>query len=357
MDKPVVPRLKDVAREANVSLTSASRILRGVGDRYAEETQQRVFAASRKLGWRRNLLVNGMQTGKTRTIGVMLPPYDSFWVNVTDGIHAALSEVDYLPITVWPTSWRQLGVFEAQKEEGHLLISRLLDRRVDALILWPAYAVAYCEHYRELSDRTVPVGVIDHLFADDQFGDMVEADEAASVEQIAEYLYARGHRRLACFSAREIAAHTWAVQRRTSFSAAVERLAGAECQSWSLNTAGDNGPEVAREILTSDFRPTAIFCVTDHEACYVYQQASRLGLKIPRDISVVGFGGLDFAELLTPALTTMQLDGVMMGKTLCGQILNRLDNEAAKPVLTKVPARLTERESVTDCRPSTTSRL
>ena len=95
MPRASLPRLKDVALEANVSLSAASRILRGQGERYSEETRNRVILASQKLGWRQNLLVNGMQTGQTRTIGVMIPPYDSFWVGVLDGIHTTLAKSDY----------------------------------------------------------------------------------------------------------------------------------------------------------------------------------------------------------------------------------------------------------------------
>lgn len=346
MAKQAVPRLKDVAQEADVSLTSASRILRGEGDRYSLETQQRVLAASRKLGWRRNLLVSGMQTGQTKTIGVMIPPYDSFWVDVMDGIHATLAEVDYLPVTVWPAGWRDLGAFESQKEEGHLLISRLLDRRVDALILWPAYAVAYCEHFPELSDRRVPVGVIEHAFADTDFGDVVSTDEQASAETIAQLLYEQGHRRIACLSSREIDAHTWAIDRREAFEAAIGAYDGVTSRSWKLNLAGDNGPEVAKELLTSSLAPTAVFCVTDHEAQLVYAQARDLGIEIPTQLSVVGFVGLDFAKLMVPSLTTMQLDGCSMARTVTLQILERLGNPKLKTRQTKAPAKLHLGESV-----------
>src|SRR3990170_6901231 len=99
-----VPRLKDVAKAANVSLAAASRILRGDKERFGEETCRRVLEASQRLGWRRNLLVNGMQTGHTRTVGVMIPPFDSFWVSVLSGIHETLAASDYLHITVWTGS-------------------------------------------------------------------------------------------------------------------------------------------------------------------------------------------------------------------------------------------------------------
>ena len=74
-----------------------------------------MLEASRQLGWRRNLLVNGMQTGRTQTIGVMIPPFDSFWVSVLSGIHDALAECDYLPITVWIGNLGDMPHFEKER--------------------------------------------------------------------------------------------------------------------------------------------------------------------------------------------------------------------------------------------------
>lgn len=346
MARASIPRLKDVADEAKVSLSAASRILRGQGSRYAEETQRRVLEASKKLGWRRNLLVDGMQTGRTHTIGVMVPPYDSFWVGVLDGIHLELARSNYLPITVWPSGWQELGAFEAQKEEGFELISRLIDRRVDGLILWPAYAVAYREHFREIAEKAVPVGVIDHAFSAGELTDMVQTEDRKGAAVIAKHLFSRGHRRLACLSTREIEAQTWAVRRRESFEAAVEGRKGAQCRSWRLNSAGDNGMEVAMELLTCDYRPTAVFCVSDHEAKFIYAAAESLAITIPDDISVVGFNDLDFAEMLRPRLTTMRLNPHYMGRLVARMILERLVDEDREPSITKVSAEFVERGSV-----------
>src|SRR3972149_3631280 len=112
-----VPRLKDVAEAANVPLAAASRILGGAMERFGEETCRRVLEASKQLGWRRNLLVNGMQTGRTQTVGVMIPPYDSFWVSVLSGIHEAFAASDYLPITVWIGNLDQMPYFEKEEAE------------------------------------------------------------------------------------------------------------------------------------------------------------------------------------------------------------------------------------------------
>src|SRR3954447_9295091 len=278
MSQSHVPRLKDVAKAANVSLAAASRILRGDRERFGEETCRRVLEASRQLGWRRNLLVNGMQTGHTQTIGVMIPPFDSFWVNVLSGIHDALAECDYLPITVWIGNLGDMPHYEKDEGEGLTQINRLLDRRVDGLIMWPPFSVAYYHHFPEFVERRVPVAVIDHYST---VADSVETDEEQATSVVAKHLIELGHRRIACLSSRETASQTWAVKRRSSFEEAVQRGEGAIVKSWQLNAQGSNGLDVSRELLQSALQPTAIFAVSDHEAACVSQAANELGLNVP----------------------------------------------------------------------------
>jgi LacI family transcriptional regulator len=342
-----VPRLKDVAAKANVSLSAASRILRGERERFGAETCDRVLDAARQLGWRRNLLVNGMQTGRTRTIGVMIPPFDSFWVDVLAGIHMVLAQADYLPITVWVGDCQEMPHFEKDETEGFKQISRLLDRRVDGLILWPSFAVAYYDHFRELLERRVPVIVIDHEYSEDQIADSIETDEAASARAVAEHLINLGHEHIACLSSREAAWQAWSVRRRECFVEAIEELGGGEVKSWRLNPWGTDGLEVAREILTQSPRPTAVFAVTDHEALFLYEAAAELGLQIPQDVSIVGFADLDFAAALRPALTTMRQRPREIGRRAAQLILDRLDGEMfdSPPMTIKVGAELIVRKS------------
>ena len=347
-NKRSIPRLRDVAQEANVSLSSASRILRGEGQRYAADTRKRVLEASQKLGWRRNLLVSSMQSGRTKTIGVMIPPYDSFWVNVLYGIHEALAEAGYMPITIWPNGCDKLGEFERQKTEGFELISELLDRRVDGLLLWPAYAVAYCDHFRELAERAVPMGAIEHRFPKGQNADMVETDERQGTEIVAQHLTNLGHRRIACLSTREIAAQTWAVRRREYFEEALKKTPDVTVKSWRLNKAGDNGIKVARDILTSSFKPTAIFCVSDHEARLIYRAADELKVRIPQDVSVVGCGDLDFAGSLSPGLTTLNRKPKVMGRLLAELLIERLLNPNEDPSTVSVAADFVNRSSTAE---------
>ena len=345
-----LPRMKDVAKKANVSLSSASRILRGDGQNYATATRKRVLEAAKLLGWRKNALVSSMQSGSTKSIGVMIPPYDSFWVNVLYGIHEAFSQLGYLPITIWPKGCDKPGEFERQKAEGFELISELLDRRVDGLLLWPAYAVSYCDHFRELAERMVPMGAIEHTFPKVQRADTVQSDEKQVAEIVAEHFVDLGHQRIACLSTREIAAQTWAVRRRRLFEEAIQKHPGVTCNSWRLNEAGNNGMQVARELLTSSFRPTAVFGVSDHEARLIYQAANELQMKIPQDISVAGCGDLDFAAVLSPGLTTLNRHPRVMGRLLAELVISRISNPNDAPSSVSLAVELVERGSTGYCQ-------
>lgn len=341
-----VPRLKDVAKSANVSLAAASRILRGDQEEFGEETCRRVLEASRQLGWRRNLLVSGMQTGRTQTIGVLIPPYNSFWVNAMSGIHDALTERKYLPITVWVGSLKDMPHFEKDDAEGIDLINCLLDRRVDGLIMWPPFSVAYYHHFPEFVERRVPVAVIDHSST---VADCVETDEEQAATAIAEYLLNLGHRRIACLSSRETSSQTWAVKRRESFEKAVARCPEARIKSWRLNSQGSNGVAVARELLEDNLRPTVVFTVSDHEAIFVNKAAAELNLRIPEDVSLMGFADLDFAATMNPPLTTMRQQSHEIGRLAAKLIVDRIEGVRAaddENIALKVPAELVVRKSV-----------
>lgn len=321
------PRLQDVATLAGVSLSAASRILRGDEDDFGAETCRRVVAAAEKLGWRRNLLVSGMQTGRTRTVGVVIPPYDSFWVAVLAGIHGVLGDEDYLPITVWLGDLDHMPHFEADERQGVALMNRLLDRRVDGLILWPPFGLAYYEHARELRDRTVPVVMIDY-HGDKPICDTVTTNELRAAKEVAKHLVGLGHRRIAYIGGRETASQAWAQERRESLEAALADHAEVEFASWRLNREGSDAPEVCRRLLTSRFRPTAVVAASDHEAVHVYHAAAELGLAVPGDISVVGFADLDFARSMAPPLTTVRQRAGEIGRRAAALLMGRLAGKA-----------------------------
>jgi DNA-binding LacI/PurR family transcriptional regulator len=266
-------------------------------------------------------------------------------VSVLSGIHDAFSKADFLPITVWTGNLDKMPHFEEGDTEGKKQINRLLDRRVDGLIMWPPFSLAYYHHFPEFVERRVPVAVIDHYST---VADSVETDEEQATEMVAEHLLSLGHRRIACLSSRETPTQTWAIKRRSSFEAAVAKCRGACVASWHLNEQGSNAVEMARELLLSELAPTAVFAVTDHEANAVYRAADELGRSVPGDLSVVGFADLDFAATMDPPLTTMRQKPYEIGRLAAELIMDRITGEVeddGEPTTIKVDAELIVRKS------------
>lgn len=313
---------KRIAEQAGVSQSTVSLVLSGRRVN-SDQTSQRVIQAAERLKYRPNLLVRGIQTGKTHTIGVMMPPFDFYWCEVLSGIHDVLATADHVPITLWPVHTGN----SPRKREGPCgtelaQIHRMVDRRVDGVILWPAFAKLFSEHVHEFSSRNLPVVTIDHELPPEFNADYVGSDEVSGGQMIADYFYALGHRRLGHLAGHHDA--SWALARRDAFEQAVAGL--PETTFISLEAPpGEPGRAImpAREMLARPDRPTAIFAATDLYAKTVYKAAGELNIRIPEDLSVIGFSDGDFSAEMAPPLTTVRQPAYEIGRRAAEIVLAR----------------------------------
>jgi DNA-binding LacI/PurR family transcriptional regulator len=164
---------------------------------------------------------------------------------------------------------------------------------------------------------------------------------------VAEHLLSLGHRDVGCITEFEKAARSWQLRRRRYFEFAVSTMApNARCRTWNMAEGDTNAVNVAKEVLQMADRPTALFADTDHVANDIYNAAADLGVKIPQDISVVGFSGLDFTKNMRPPLTTVKQNAVQVGKLAGRSVVQRIEKELVGPVLTlKVGCELIVRDS------------
>ena len=324
-----IPKLKEVAAAANISVSTASRILHGKQlNHFSEETKQRVQEAAKLMQWRPNLLVHGMQTGKTRTIGVMVPPSNSHWVGIIFGIHDELISNDHIPIMLWGKHWRE----DEKRYAGESLeqIHRLIDRRVEGFILWPPMIAPYFDHIEEMCN--VPVVTIDHELPPEYEADSVTTDEELGAKLVASHLLGLGHRHIAHFAGSGNKIYSWAKLRSEYFEKEVTSVPGTTCRivgQWQHDY--NEGVNVAKKLLQMNTRPTAVFAATDLRAQYLYDAAAQLGLKIPQDLSVVGFADLDNATRLRPELTTVRQKSYETGRIAARLILERLQKTYGEP--------------------------
>lgn len=338
---------KLIGEVAGVSQATVSLVLSGRAVN-SEATRRRVLETARRLKYRPNLLVHGMQTGKTKMIGVMAPPFDFFWSEVLYGIHDTLIAADHVPLCVWtahdgpgPRNHDLPRVSELDQ------IHRLLDRRVDGVILWPPFAAIFSDHVEEFSSRNTPVVTIDHELPPRYKADYVCSDESSGAEAVAKHLVDLGHERIGYLAAADAA--TWAVNRRRAFEQAMKAYPHVSLKIVDAPAGQDwvRASDSARQLLEGPDRPTAIYTAKDLYAKVLYQTAAELGLRIPQDLSVVGHSDDGFAHEMSPPLTTVRQPAYQIGQKSAELVLARAQGKVRSTVSTRalLPVQLIVRES------------
>jgi DNA-binding LacI/PurR family transcriptional regulator len=327
------PSQNAIAKRAGVARTTVSLVLRG-GEGLRPETVRRVQKAAEELGYRPNMLVQGIRTGKSRMVGVMIPPYDSHWSQILYGIHDELSENDYAPLLLW-SAHRDEEMDEARELKQ---VHRLLDHRIDGVILWPYFAQMYAGHIQEFSSRNLPVVTIDCRIDCGIKANAVLSDDRAGAQAVAQYLVRRGHKKIIHFCGPD--SEEWARMRRESFSAEVD------CLTVEVPLKPPR-IRMIREVLEANPEITAVFASTDHIAEDVYQVVAEMKLRIPEDLSVVGYSDLEFARYLSPPLTTVHTYPYAMGRRAAAILLGRMiDVETpSSGEVESQPVELIERQS------------
>jgi len=177
--------LKDIATQAGVSQAAVSIALGSTG-RISAATRERILSIAADLGYRPNLLVQGIQTGRTQTIGVLMHFATGFEALLFEGIHDALSARNHVPIVLCRNEHR-----DELKQ-----IHSLLDRRVDGVLIRPVADAIWEDHLSEVQERNVPVvAMVTEIQAKVPHIDFVGTNDRQGARLVAEHLLELGHRR------------------------------------------------------------------------------------------------------------------------------------------------------------------
>ncbi len=341
----VATTLKDIAERAGVSQAAVS-IAMGSKGRIADATRKKILAIADELNYRPNLLVQGMQSGRTKSIGVLMEFGGVFESGLFHGVHQVLAPAGYVPYVLLPA--REVPVLEQ--------IHALLDRRVDGILMRPTGEARWERHLHEALDRHVPVVSIDvETQADTPKVDFVGTDDAGGARAAAAAFLKAGHRHAAVLTTGD---ELTPMRIRTeAFAAAFRQRSGATCtvshQPW-----GDeiDGHPVAQELLAASPRPTAVFTTMDRLAAGVYRAAAERGLSIPGDVSVIGFSNDVVGRLLAPQLSTIAQNPEEIGRVGARILLDRIEGGDAhsKRKHRRTKTHLIERGSVGPVGPAPT---
>jgi LacI family transcriptional regulator len=324
--------ISDVARVAGVSVATVSKV---VNSRYgvAPSTAERVLGVVAELGYESSLVARSLRRQSTNVVGVLVAEFEPYSTELLKGISSAVDGTGYeLLAYSGGSDGGALGGWERRS------LSRLAGTLIDAAIVVTPTMV--------LSEANgIPVVAIDpHTGPEGTH--TVDSDNTTGAREAVEHLIALGHRRIAHLGGRTDLES--ARLRELGYRQALE-AAGIPLDPELIRVGGyrsDTADTPARELLspTRGERPTAVFAANDQSAMHLVEVAAELGLRIPEDLSVVGFDNVPETAMVNPPLTTVAQPLHRMGAEALRMLLDVLEGTPREQHL-RLPTSLVVRSS------------
>jgi LacI family transcriptional regulator len=306
-----MPTIQDVAKAAGVAPITVSRVLNNSG--YAsEDTRARVESAIKALGYVPNTLARGLRSKRTHTLAlVMTDITNPFFTLIARGVEDTASRAGYTVI--------YCNTDESEiKEEKYINI--LVQKQVDGILLVPACSNP--QSVKFLHRNEIPVVLIDRSIPETQI-DLVRCDSDEGAYRLIKHLIELGHRRIATITGpREVstAQDRASGYRRAMLEAKLESHIQIHYGPFTQNS----GYDFARQVLSLDPRPTAIFGANNFISIGVLKALREAGLRVPEDISVVAFDDLPDSMIVDPILTVASQPAYEMGSQATQLLLKRI---------------------------------
>lgn len=315
-------RLKDIARDLDVSVITVSKALRGAKD-ISEKTRARVLKRVAELNYRPNLLARGLASGKSFTLGLVVPDLlHPFFAEFAKSLNSILRQNNYGLI---------LASSEDDPEIEQKEIRTVLSRGIDALLI--ASCQPTLQGFYGIEDQRTPFILVDrdfpHLSAN-----FVGTDDYRAGMMATQHLLDMGRRRIAHIAG---PSHSPAVGRQNGYKAALMERGLPVLEAYTIarskveefgESAGYHGMQ---ELLRLNPRPDAVFCYNDLTAIGAMNAATEHGLSLPGDIAFVGCGNVHYSQYLRVPLSSIDQSTSLLG-TYAGKLALRLiDEEPSTP--------------------------
>lgn len=328
-------RLKDIAKQTRVSVMTVSKALRDAPD-VSASTKTRIKVMAQQMGYVPDSTARGLRTRTTKLFGLVFssltnPIYNRIVLSIEERAH----ELGYDILLA-----HTLNIPE--REEA--CIRRFLSRRVDGLFIAPVYRMATeARIYQELLARNVPTVLLGHPAPFCNQFVSIESDDVLGGYAATQHLLQLGHRRIAFFTGP--AATPWTQERLEGYRRAL-REAGIEEDDKLIFQAGrtiDDGAAAALQMLNETSDATAIQAVNDVVAVGCAETLLSQGLRIPEDVSVVGFGNVLVGTHFRVPLTTLRQPKFRLGSAAMDAMQLLLRGQ--RPESRRLPAELIIRAS------------
>jgi LacI family transcriptional regulator len=313
--------IKDVAKAAEVNPSTVSKALRGLAGKVSPETRRRIEQVANELGYRHNAVAATLRTRKSNLIGIIVPDLaNPLFGPILQGIETQLREAGWMSVIV------QMPHDAAARRE---VVMALATRQVAGLVITSA------ETDDPMLDAAQKVGlpvVLVNRGLDERRYSSVVNDDQESLTLVVRHLFELGHRRLAHLAGP--ASSSTGRARKEAFVALVARLRGV--RGVVIDTPAftrEAGFQATQRLLARrGQRPTAIFAANDLLAVGALDALHRAGLRVPRDISVVGHNDMPLVDMMSPPLTTVRIPIDRMSHHAALLLIEHLKNAQLVPM-------------------------
>ncbi|MFJ9173727.1 LacI family DNA-binding transcriptional regulator [Streptomyces sp. NPDC102360] len=328
------PSIESVAVAAGVSPTTVSHALSGKRA-VSAATRERVMQAVETMNYRPNMVARGLRSRRTQTVALLLVDVaNPYYPAVARAIHDVLAGEDYVSF---------IGNTDGDAATERRLLEEMVARGVDGVVMQPV-ALSAAE-VREVVGPEMPLVITTDEYRDIP-ADSVLTDDVLGLREAVSHLVEQGTRELGFIGGPLVG--TREIFRLGAFRAAIAAASVEVPDRWIGHApfTREGGFAVASRLLSAHDRPRAVLCANDLIAIGALQAAQAAGLRVPKDIAIVGFDDIETAALVSPRLTTVVNPASEVGEACGRTILWRVESGPDAPYRrTVLPTRLVVRES------------
>ncbi|EAC1830475.1 DNA-binding transcriptional regulator CytR [Escherichia coli] len=307
--------MKDVALKAKVSTATVSRALMNP-DKVSQATRNRVEKAAREVGYLPQPMGRNVKRNESRTILVIVPDIcDPFFSEIIRGIEVTAANHGYLVL---------IGDCAHQNQQEKTFIDLIITKQIDGMLLLGS-RLPFDASIEE--QRNLPPMVMANEFAPELELPTVHIDNLTAAFDAVNYLYEQGHKRIGCIAGPEemplchyrLQGYVQAL-RRCGIMVDPQYIARGDFTF-------EAGSKAMQQLLDLPQPPTAVFCHSDVMALGALSQAKRQGLKVPEDLSIIGFDNIDLTQFCDPPLTTIAQPRYEIGREAMLLLLDQMQGQ------------------------------
>jgi DNA-binding LacI/PurR family transcriptional regulator len=319
--------IKELAKELNVSIATVSRALRSHPD-VNKETRKAVLEMAEKLGYHPNLLASGLSRRKSNIIGVLVPTINrQFWSNSISGIEDVANEMGYTVMIC------QSGESLVKEKKN---IDILANSMVDGMLIALSKETNTYDHLNHVIERGIPLLMFERVHEDIQCSSILTDDFNGAMQAVG-HLVSVGCKRIAHITGSSYL--DVCRERKRGYEAALQKH-GFDIDPALITTCEftiEAGRDALKKLMKNPSPPDGVFCFADILAVGAVSGAGDLGIDIPNDLAIMGFGNDDITRYMKPSISTMSQPSYDIGSSAARKLIEiiEMDEDEGEPEIGK----------------------